>query len=152
MAQAGLRRRIAQQRHVLSRLENRLHHTPGQISAQQVDKQRVLLRQDRHLLVNALKLATANAEKILALRFNRFYECSKDAFSIFRGLLHLPGTVCRSGADRIEVVLDKPNSEKVAIALQKLMTELNTQQFRMLATGPILAFRLADVNIPESLT
>jgi hypothetical protein len=71
---------------------------------------------------------------------------------MFRGLLHLPGTVCRSGADRIEVVLDRPSSEKVAIALQKLMTELNSQPFRMLATGPILAFRLADVNIPESLT
>ena len=69
MAQAGLRRRIAQQRQVLSRLENRLHHTPGQISAQQVDKQRVLLREDRRLLVNALKLATANCRENLGVAF-----------------------------------------------------------------------------------
>lgn len=34
IAQAGLRRQIAQQRQSLSRLENRLRHTPGKISAQ----------------------------------------------------------------------------------------------------------------------
>lgn len=152
IAQADLRRRIAQQRQALSRLQNRLRHTPGQISAQRVNKQRVLLCEDRRLLVNALKLVTANAERMLALCFNRVYECPKDAFSIFRGLLHLPGTVRRNGPDRIEVVLERPDSDKVTSALQKLLTELNTQQPRMLAAGPVLAFRLADVNIPESLT
>lgn len=152
IAQADLRRRISQQRQALSRLENRLRHTPGQISAQKVDKQRALLREDRRLLVNAVKLATANAERMLALRFDRVYECPKDAFSIFRGLLHLPGTVHRAGPDRVEVILERPDSNKVARALQTLLTELNTQQSRMLATGPILAFRLADVNSPKSLT
>jgi hypothetical protein len=151
IAQADLRRRIAQQRQVLSRLENRLRHTPGRISAHRVDKQRVLLREDRRLLVNALKLVTANAERILALSFNRVYKCSKDAFSIFRGLLQLPGIVRPIDPDRIEVVLDRPDSDKVATALQELLTELTTQQSRMLGTGPILAFRLADVNIIESL-
>ena len=151
IAQADLRRRIAQQRQVLSRLENRLRHTPGQISAQRVDKQRVLLREDRRMLVNALKLVTANAERMLALRFNRVYECSKDAFSIFRGLLQLPGIARALDPDRVEVVLDRPHSEKVAEALQELLTELTTQQSRMFGTGPILAFRLSDVNIFESL-
>lgn len=153
IAQADLRRRISQQRQALSRLENRLRHTPGQISAQQIDKQSVLLREDRRLLVNALKLATANAEKMLALRFNRAYQCPKDACSIFRGLLQLPGTVRRVNPNRLEVVLEQPDSDKVAIALQTLLTELNTQQHRMFAQGPILAFRLADVkSSPESLT
>ena len=151
IAQADLRRRIAQQRQVLSRLENRLRHTPGQISARRVDKQRVLLREDRRMLVNALKLVTANAERMLALCFNRVYECSKDAFSIFRGLLQLPGVVRRVEPDRVEVVLDRPDSDKVATALQKLLTELTTQQSRMFGTGPILAFRLSDVNSLESL-
>lgn len=152
IAQADLRRRIAQQRQVLSRLENRLRHTPGQISAQRVDKQRLLLREDRRLLVNALKLVTANAERMLALSFNRVYKSSKDAFSIFRGLLQLPGIVRPIDPDRVEVVLERPDSDKVATALQELLTELTTQQSRMLGTGPILAFRLADVNILESLT
>jgi hypothetical protein len=113
IAQADLRRRIAEQRQVLSRLENRLRHTPGQISAQSVDRQR-MLPEDRRLLVNALKVVTANAERMLALRFDRVYECSKDAFSIFRGLLQLPEIVRRA--------------------------------------GPILAFRLTDVNISGPLT
>lgn len=152
IAQAHLRRHIAQQRQALARLENRLRHTPGRISAQRVDKQRVLLREDRRLLVNALKLITANAERMLALGFNRVYECSKDAISIFRGLLQLPGIVRPVAADRLEVVLERPDSDKVANAFQKLLSELNAQQSRMLGTGPILAFRLADVNISGSLT
>ena len=103
------------------------------------------------MLINALKLVTANAERMLALRFNRVYECSKDAFSIFRGLLQLPGIVRAMDPDGVEVVLDRPDSEKVAEALQELLTELTTQQSRMFGTGPILAFRLSDVNIFESL-
>ena len=83
IATAGLRRQIAQKRQALSRLENRLRHTPSKISALQIDKQRELLREDRRLLVNALKLATANAERMLALRFDQTYQCPKDAFSTF---------------------------------------------------------------------
>ena len=46
IAHARLRREIAQQRQVLARLENRLRHTPGRISAAQVDRTRALLRED----------------------------------------------------------------------------------------------------------
>ena len=152
IAKADLRRQISKQRQALSRLENRLRHTPGQISAQKVDKQRALLREDRRLLVNAVKLAAANAERMLALRFDRVYQCPKDAFSIFRALLHLPGIVRPSGPDHVDVILKRPDSDKVARALKTLLAELNTQQPRMLATGPILAFRLANVSSPDSLT
>ena len=155
IATAGLRRQIAQKRQTLSRLENRLRHTPGKISAQRIDKQRELLREDRRLLVNALKLATANAERMLATRFDQTYQCPKDAFSIFRSLLHLPGLVRPTGPDQMEVLLQRPDSEKVAQALEKLLADLNTQQPRMLSDGPILSFRLHDVNTfpppPDSL-
>jgi hypothetical protein len=146
IATAGLRRQIAQKRQTLSRLENRLRHTPGKISALKIDKQRELLREDRRLLVNALKLATANAEHMLALRFDQTYQCPKDAFSIFRALMHLPGLVRPTGPDHLEVLLQRPDSEKVAQALEKLLAGLNTQQPRMLGDGPILSFRLTDVN------
>src|SRR4029453_11830741 len=114
IAQADLRRQIAQLRQSLSRLENRLRHTPGQIPAQKVDKQRALLREDRRLLVNAIKLATANAERMLALRFDRVYRCPKDAFSIFRGLLQSPGIVRQNGPDQLDVILKPPPSGKTA--------------------------------------
>src|SRR5205823_4710115 len=124
IATAGLRRQIAQKRQSLSRLENRLRHTPGQISALQVDKQRELLREDRRLLVNGLKLATANAERMLALRFDQAYQCPKDAYSIFRALLHLPGIVRPTGPAHAEVILQRPDTEKVARALETLLADL----------------------------
>lgn len=141
-----MRTQIAQKRQVLARVENRLRHTPSQISAQQAGKTRALLHEDRRLLVNALKLTAANAERMLAVHFDRFYQNPKDAFSIFRGLLQLPGIVRAAGPDHIEVLLQRPDSSKVAEALGSFLADLNHEKRRMLNGGPILAFRLLDVN------
>jgi hypothetical protein len=146
IAHARLRREIAQQRQVLARLENRLRHTPGRISAAQVDRTRALLREDRRLIVNALKIVAANAERMLALRFDQSYQRPQDAFSIFRALLHLPGRVTVPGPDRLEVYLDRPDSEKVACALENLVADLNREQARLLGNGPVLTFCLSPVN------
>jgi hypothetical protein len=169
IAHADLRRQIAQQRQVLARVENRLRHTPSQISAQQrsnlarysrvqlrhtpsqisaqqAGKTRSVLREDRRLLINALKLAGANAERMLALHLDRFYQNPKEVFSIFRGLLQLPGIVRHAGPDRVEVLLQRPGSPKVAEALQMLLADLNHQNPRWLHGGPILNFLLLDVN------
>ncbi len=146
MAHARLRREIAQQRQVLARLENRLRHTPGRVSAAQVDRTRALLREDRRLIVNALKIAAGNAERMLALPFDQSYQRPQDAFSIFRALLHLPGHVTVAGLDRLQVSLHRPDSEKVARALENLLVDLNREQPRLLGNGPILTFCLSDVN------
>ena len=103
IAHSALRRKLAARRHMLGRLQNRLRHTPGQVDAAEVGKTRSLLREDRRLVVNALKLAAANAERLVALRFRQYYQAPNDVFSIFRGLLHLPGTVRSTEADRLEV-------------------------------------------------
>ena len=146
IAHAPLRREIAQQRQVLARLENRLRHTPGRISAAQVDRTRALLRQDRRLIVNALKMAAANAERMLARLFAQFYQRPQDTFSVFRALLQLPGRVTATAPDRLEVRLHRPDSEKVARALEKVLADLNREQPRLLGDGPILTFGLSDVN------
>ena len=146
IAHARLRREIAQKRQVLSRVENRLRHTPGQISAQKSDKTRALLREDRRLLVNALKLAACNAERMLALRFDKCYQRPQDAFSVFRGLLQLPGVVRATHSDCIEVHLRRPDSDKVAHALEMLLADINNEKARMPVGGPILTFHLIDVN------
>ena len=78
----------------------------------QADRTRSLLRQERRFMINALKLAAANAEGILALHFDRFYQNPKDAFSIFRGLLQLPGVVRAAGPDHVEVLRQPPDSTK----------------------------------------
>jgi hypothetical protein len=51
---------------------------------------------------------------MLALRFDQSYQRPQDAFGIFRALLHLPGRVTVPRPDRLEVNLDRPDSEKVA--------------------------------------
>jgi len=146
IAHGRLRHQIAQQEQALARLENRLRHTPGRISAVQVDRTRALLREDRRLIVNALKIAAANAERMLALRFDQSYQRPQDAFSVFRALLQLPGEVAAAGHDRLEVRLHRPDSDKVARALDHLLADLNREQPRLLGNGPILTFCLTDVN------
>ena len=155
IAHARLRREIAQKRQVLARVENRLRHTPGQISAQKADKMRALLREDRRLMVNALKLAACNAERMLALRFDQYYQRPQDVFSVFRSLLQMPGVVRVAGPDRVEVHLHRPDSDKVAQALETLLAELNNERPLMLDNGPVLTFHLANVNqiapLPDQL-
>lgn len=146
IAHSQLRGEMARKRQALTRLENRLRHTPAQISAPRVDKTRRLLREDRRLVVNALMLAAANAERMLARRFDQSYQCPKDAFSIFRALLQLPGEVRPLTADHLEVDLQRPDSEKVASALAALLADLNQEPARMLGDGPILTFHLAGVS------
>jgi len=146
IAHARLRREIAQQRQVLARLENRLRHTPGRISAAQVDRTRALLREDRRLIVNALKIVAANAERMLALRFDQSYQRPQDAFSIFRAVLQLPGQVTATAPDHLHVHLHRPDSEKVARALENVLADLNRERPRLLGNGPILTFCLSDVN------
>jgi len=98
----------------------------------------------RRRVVNALKLAAANAERLMALRFRQYYQAPNDVFSIFRGLLHLPGSVRSIEADRLEVCLQRPDSPKVAHALDALLGDLNRDQPRLLGDGPMLHFALAD--------
>ena len=131
---------------LLDRHQNRLRHTPGQVDAAEVGKTRSLLQEDRQLVVNALKLAAANAERLVALRFRQYSRAPNDVFSIFRGLLHLPGTVRSTEAERLEVLLQRPDSPKVAHALEALLRDLNQDQARLFSDGPILHFTLGRSN------
>lgn len=140
IAHGRLRAEIARKRQALTRLENRLQRTPGQISAADANKTRSLLREDRRLVVNALKIAALNAEKLLVRQFDQAYQQPKDAFSVFRSLLHLPGQVRAVAPGCIEVRLQRPDSEKTARALESLLTEINRDQPRMLAQGPTIRF------------
>ncbi len=142
IAHSVLRRQITSRRQALTRLENRLRRTPAQISATATGKTRSLLREDRRLLVNTLKIAACNAEKLLVRRFNEAYDQPKDAFSVFRSLMHLPGTVQAVAFDQLQVCLQRPDSQKVAHALELLLADINSQDPRMLGDGPTLNFSL----------
>ena len=140
IAHGRLRREIARRRQSLTRLENRLQRTPSQISANAAEQNRSLLREDRRLVVNALKIAACNAEKLLVRRFDQTYKQPKDAFSVLRSLFHLPGQVRPVAPGAIEVRLQRPDSEKVALALEALLADINQDPPRALAQGPTLRF------------
>ena len=142
IAHGRLRRDITQKRQALTRLENRLQRTPSQISAEKAGRTRSILREDQRLVINALKIAACNAEKLLVRRFDQAYEQPKDAFSVFRSLQQLPGHVRATASGNFEVHLQRPDSEKVARALEVLLTDINQNPPRMLGDGPILRFSL----------
>jgi len=142
IAHGRLRREIAQKRQALTRLENRLQRTPSQISAEKAGRTRSILREDRRLVINALKIVACNAEKLLVRRFDQTYDQPKDAFSVFRSLLQLPGHVRATAPGNFDVQLQRPDSEKVARALEGLLTDINQNPPRMLGDGPILRFSL----------
>lgn len=152
IAHSRLRRQLAQRRQVLARLQSRLRHTPGQIDAADAGKTRSLLREDRRLLVTTLKLVAANAERLVARRFHQYYKAPNDVCSIFRGLLQLPGTIQCTDADRLEVCLQRPDSPKIAQALEALLHDLNQDQARLLGDGPILRFTLDPLNRNERVS
>lgn len=142
IAHGRLRREISQKRQALTRLENRLQRTPSQISAEKTGRTRSILHEDRRLVINALKIAACNAEKLLVRRFDQAYGQPKDAFSVFRSLLQLPGHVRATAPGNFEVHLQRPDSEKVARALQVLLTDINQNPPRMLGDGLLLRFSL----------
>jgi hypothetical protein len=146
ISQARLRRQLKAKRQVLTRLQTRLNHTPAMIPLSELkDKgKRELLKEDRRLLVNALKLAAYNAERLLALQFNRYYQQDKDVLSIFRSLFQLPGRIVSVSEDRLEILLERPTPEKVARALESLLEELNEQRPTMFDAGPLLVYRVAS--------
>lgn len=146
IAHSRLRSEIAIKRQALTRLENRIRRTPGKVSAAAVGKTRSLLREDRRLLINTLKLAACNAEKDLARRFNQAYDQPKDALSVFRALLHLPGTIQPDGPAQLMVRLQRPDSDKVARALDRLLAGINEDPPQMLGDGPRLKFSLEPLT------
>jgi hypothetical protein len=148
IAHGRLRRELTERRQVMARLRNRLERTPAQISAEEAGApaRRSLLREDRRIFVNSLKLAAHNAERMLALDFVRHYRERKDFLSVFRALLHLGGAVHRSAPDELEVFLDRPRPEKVALALEALTQQVNEERARMLGDGPVLRFRVRELT------
>lgn len=143
MATGPVRRQLDLKRQALVRLASRLQRTPTRIDAATVEKTRSLLREDRRVVVNTLKLVAHNAERMLALRFNKYYERPQDAFSVFRALLHLPGEVRRTGHNQLVVRLDRPDSGKVAQALVSLLADINKEDPR-LPDGGHVSFALRD--------
>jgi transposase len=143
LAHVELRRETAKLYARLSRLESRLAQTPAKIPLSQIkDKPlRAIQRTDRRNMVNAIKLATYNAERLLARKFFRHYRDLRDWLTIFRSLFHLSGSITYQD-DKVLVELDAPDRPHIRQALEATIQELNPMESRLFGTGPKLVFAL----------
>jgi transposase len=148
IAHAKMRRGIAEMKLKLVRLKNRLRHTPARLPKNELDPkaQRATLKTDRRNLVNAIKIATYNAERLLARQFNEGYQDSRDYLTIFRSLFHQPGTILRMPDGSLRVEIQAPSDPKVSHPLQVLIKNINKKNPQLFGQGPKLEFDLAPVN------
>ena len=145
----GTRRRLTRELTTLegrlARLEQRLARTPAKVPAATLTASatRATLNTDRRNVVNAIKIATYNAERRLARHFFRHYKDPRDWLTVFRAVLHLPGVVRRDG-DHVRVTLRPPDPPRVRRALAAMLNDINRTDARLFGTGPTLRFGLAE--------
>jgi hypothetical protein len=127
----------------IARLEHRLERTPTRVLGRTLpgrSPRLATLKSDRHDVVTSIKLATYNAERLLARGFFRHYGNRRDWLTIFRSLLHLPGDLSEAPDGTIQVSLHPPDHRRVRRALEAFLAEINEQHPRMFGTGPALFF------------
>ena len=145
----GTRRRLTRELTTLegrlARLEQRLARTPAKVPAATLTASatRATLNTDRRNVVNAIKIATYNAERRLARHFFRHYKDPRDWLTVFRAVLHLPGVVRRDG-DHVRVTLRPPDPPRVRRALAAMLNDINRTDARLFGPGPTLRFGLAE--------
>jgi hypothetical protein len=134
----------------LDRLEHRLKQTPARVPVQSLSRRSrtcATLKSDRHDLVTSIKLATYNAERLLARRFFRHYQNPRDWLTIFRSLLHLPGMLSQAADGTVSVYLRPPDPPRVRRAMRAFLDEVNALNPRMFGTGPALHFEIEDAGV-----
>lgn len=139
-----LQREIGTLQARLTRLERRWKQTPATVPAPTLtgSRARATINSERRNLVNAIKIATYNAERWLGRRFFRHYQDPRDWLTIFRSVLQLPGHVTMEGPDRLRVVLRPPDQPRVRRALATMLEEINCMDGRLFGQGPKLTFAL----------
>ena len=144
-AQRALQREIATLEARVARLEQRWKQTPAKVPAVTLtgSATRTTMNTDRRNLVNAIKIATYNAERWLARRFFRHYQDPRDWLTIFRSVLQLSGCVTVDGADRLRVALRPPDQPRIRRALEAMLEEINRLDGRLFGDGPKLTFVVA---------
>jgi transposase len=140
-AHSTLRREIDQLYERVNRLENRLAQTPAKVALKEIkDKPlQAFQRTDRRNMVNAIKLATYNAERLLARKFFRHYQDPRDWLTIFRSFFQLSGTISYAG-NQLMVELRAPDRPHIRRALEATIEELNTIDSKLFGVGPKLVF------------
>lgn len=142
-AHSALRREIEHLYARVNRLENRLAQMLAKIPLKEIKDNplQAFQKTDRRNMVNSIKLATYNAERLLARKFFRHYQDPRDWLTIFRSFFHLSGSISYTG-DQLLVELRSPDRPHVRRALESTIEELNLIESKLFGVGPKLVFAL----------
>ncbi len=138
-------RRIEQATTTLGDAKTALRPTPAKVAATTLDPNAKLARPHlaRRGLQMVLRLLAFNAEAWLAEHFNAYLADPNEYRAILRNLLHLGGNV-EYTLKTVTVTLDRPDSPRVARALQHLTDELNATPATIPGDRRQLTYRLAE--------
>jgi DNA-binding CsgD family transcriptional regulator len=143
----SLQRRIATAATAAERAKVELAAVPAKVLATVLDPgaKRARPRLARRGLQMVLRLLAFNAEAWLAEHFNAYLVDPNEYRAILRHLLHLGGQVDYS-TKGIVVTLDRPDSPRVARALELLAEELNATPACLPGDRRQLAYRVAEAS------
>ena len=152
-AMADVHRRIEKATTAVQAAKIALRPVPAKVAATQLDPdaKRARPRLQRRGLQMVLRLLAFNAEAWLAEHFNAYLAdpdwgslpLAGEYRAITRNLLHLGGHVHYS-ATRVTITLDRPDSPRVARALQLLTDELNATPATIPGERRPLTYQVAD--------
>jgi transposase len=141
----GAHRQIERATLTLNQAKTALRAVPAKIAATTLDPdaQRARPRLERRGLQMVLRLLAYNAEAWLAEHLNAYLADPDEHRTIGRHLFHLGGNVDYQHAS-ITVTLDRPDSPRVARALQLLSEELNATPAHLPGDHRPLTYQLAQ--------
>jgi hypothetical protein len=140
----GVHRRIDSAIAAAESAKTALRPIPAKVLATDLDPDAQLARPHlgRRGLQMVLRLLAFNAEAWLAEHFNAYLADPNEYRAILRSLLHLGGQVDYT-INAITITLDRPDSPRVARALQLLTEELNATPTVMPTDSRPLTYQLA---------
>jgi len=139
----GAHRRIEAASRAVQAAKTALRPVPAKVPATELDPdaQRARPRLERRGLQMVLRLLAFNAEAWLAEHFNAYLADPDEYRAIVRHLLHLGGQIDYTSR-QITVTLDRPDSPRVARALELLTDELNATPARLPADRRPLTYQV----------
>ena len=143
-AVGSLQRRVEQNQRRRDEAKAALNGIPAKVKASDLDPAvvRAMMRFERRGLQMVLRLLAFNAEAWTAEHFNAYLEDPDEFRAILRHLLHLGG-VFSYGHTTVTVTLHRPDTPKVARAIELLVEELNAMEPHMLGDRRTLRYKVA---------